>query len=265
MATAGKSNDSASTDERSSSFGAGSSYIAPMQQGYLQQIYGAGSQLAMQQQPQVAAYTGGQGANALEQGRAFLEQLSGQAGGSNQFLGQLRDFRPDYSAGQTAVQPVIDQLGRDITQQLGRQVSGAGGINSQEALAGNLGGGRNQVRAGIADEAALQTFGREAANLRYSAGSAGVEQQLRAALGGGQLEAQDVATRGALSQAGIGGAQSVFNMGLSPFSAQFGPLQAYAALLGGPTVLQSQFDQSQSQRTSRSQGSSREFGISPIP
>jgi hypothetical protein len=88
----------------------------------------------------------------------------------------------------------------------------------------------------------------------------GVQQQLQAGgllgqLGLGQQGQQLQGQLGA-GQLGLGGLnalQGQFNLGLSPFQAQFQPLQNLAGIIGGPTVL--------GQGTSQSSASSGGFNI----
>ncbi|MCK5089287.1 MAG: hypothetical protein KAQ88_04835, partial [Hyphomicrobiaceae bacterium] len=48
---------------------------------------------------------------------------------------------------------------------------------------------------------------------------------------------QGLLGQGQLGLGGLGALQGQFNLGLSPFQAEFSPLQSLAGILGAPTVL----------------------------
>jgi hypothetical protein len=79
------------------------------------------------------------------------------------------------------------------------------------------------------------------------------QAMLQALMGGGQLagQQQGLQQAGALGQ--LGSLSGLNQLGLSPYGAQFAPLQGLGAILGDPTVLQNAFGQSQSQSTQSSQ------------
>ena len=62
-------------------------------------------------------------------------------------------------------------------------------------------------------------------------------QSIQAQGTAGQLGIAQGGLQGAASQTGLGSLQSVFNLGLSPFAAQFSPFLAAAQIFGAPTVL----------------------------
>lgn len=250
-----------STSQQSS---AGSTFIDPSQQGFLDFIRNQGQGIAQQQ-----LGAGGIGDVAFQQ--------SGQLGGAGQgFLGnlqqgaagQLGGQQLQNQAAQQAIQgggpggdflqgaiaqgnPFLNQqvqaLGQQIGQQFQEQV--LPGIRRNATSVGGLGGGRQGVAEGIAGRGSQQAFANQAANLGFQnfgqqLGAAGQLQQN--ALQGGQLAGQGVSQQLGSATAGLGSLGGLFNLGLAPFGAQFQPLQQQAGLVGGPTVLSEQQSQGQS-------------------
>ena len=176
----------------------------------------------------------------LGQGQSFLGQLDVN---NNPFLQGLQQF--GQGGGLSAqVDPLINQLGQDISRQLGRDQFTAG---QQQSISGNRGGGRQGVAEGILAEGALNTFGREAANLRFGAAQQDQSDQLQALLGGAGVSTG--AAGAGLSQLG-----GQFELGLGALSGQFSPLESLANLLPA-TVLGSSQSQGTSSSSSRSRGS----------
>ncbi len=195
------------------------SQIAPQQGGALGASIQAALQLAANQldpQSQLSTFLGGPGAALPGQGQEFLQGI----GTAQQGLLSAED--------PSIVQGRIDALGTDIQQFLGEAIGGAGGIGTQGALAGNLGGGRSQVLGGIATRGATDAFARESAAIRESAAG----RRLQGLLGGAQA-----------GQLGIQGAQDVFNLGLSPSQAQFSPLLSLGSIIGDPQITQQSLQQ----------------------
>jgi len=176
--------------------------------------------------------------------------------GANPYTDQLGAYANRMFQGSSpGVEGVIGNLGEDINRQLQRMLGGAGGVNTQSALSGTLGGGRNEVSTGIAQEGALNTFGTQAGQIRLndyqtrqaqglqaleSAGGmygAGQGQDLAAlsglaGVGGGEL-AGGVANAGAAGEA----ATAAQGLAMSPFQGQLGLYEQLARVLGTPTVL----------------------------
>ena len=258
---AGKSQSSSRQQSSGSSSGAAQSFVDPNQQGFLDFLRAQGQGVA---QGQLGAGGVGDIASQLSgtllgQGQDVLGSLfggpQGQTGG---IIDQLRN--PEFlQGGQAQLDPVIGQLGADINRQLQRQLTGAGGIASEAAAAGNLGGGRDQVQRGIAQEGALETFGREAGQLRLGQFQQG--QELQAGLLGqaGQLAGAQEGQQIGAQLGGLGELSSLFNLGLAPGAAGFAPLQMFAALLGDPTILSQSFNESSQQSTGRSSANSFQF------
>lgn len=205
------------------------------------------------------------------QGQAGVDALQGIAGGTNPSLQALQR----QAFGQNpALQQQIDQLGADITRQFQRGISAT---NIDAVGGGQLGGGRQGVAQGLLGEAATQTFGREAGNLRsddigrqlsaaaqaaglqgqaggqlaglgLQQGQGGSQQQLQALLGAGQVDLGQLA--------GLGGIQ---NLGFEPFAQQLNPALALSSITGAPTVL------SQGQSSSKGRGFDLGGGIGGLP
>ena len=272
----GASKSSQSSDSRSStdSFSNANTFVDAGQQPFLDQLRSAASGLVAGQQ-NIGAAASDISSGLFDQGQQAIGGLL--APGQNSAIGALQGFNPgspqiqgpDFS--QSQVGGVIDQLGTQINTQLQRQLGGAGGINSDAVLSGGLGGGRNQVERGIAQQGALDTFGRQAAGLEFQdlarrqglqsqqgIAQAGFDQNnqqqmLQALTQSGQLQGQANQQGLAGNQAALNGLSGQFNLGLSPFAAAFQPLNNFADILGGPTVL----SQARSQSTGRSRGQSQ--------
>lgn len=191
-----------------------------------------------------------------------MQYLQGSIGGlqnfdaSNPYAQQLGQMAGNLQGNSSAIEPVIGTLGEDINRQLQRMLGGAGGVNTASALGGTLGGGRNQVSTGLAQEAALQQFGQQAGQLRLAdyqqrqqlaqqaLGQAGglygqgVGQRLGAMGVAGDLQGQAL---GSQLQQGLG-AGTLYGQGqalaMSPFTGQLGLYEQLARILGqGGTVL----------------------------
>ena len=250
-----------------------STFVDPSQQPFLDLVRGQASQLAGQQQGQIGGLFGlagglqqqgqqflgglqgtqqglGQGfGGGFGQGQAGINALTAQAGGTDFASQQLQR----QATGQNpALQQQIGQLGQDINRQFEQQLSG---ISLEAIGGGQLGGGRQGVAQGLLGQSALDAFSRGATELRgqdigrqLQAAQAFGQQQQGAAGALGQLGGQQALGTAGLNQAGLlgqgqlglGGLQQLqgqFNLGFSPFEAQFTPLQNLAQIIGGPTVL----------------------------
>jgi hypothetical protein len=178
---------------------------------FLTNLYGQAQGLAGQQ-----AGTIGQDAASLSQGllgglgpyanaatNPAFQNLLQRAQGGSPYLGQQ-----------------IQGLGADIGQFFNQQI--LPGIQSQYGLGGTLGGSRQGIAQGMASQDALRQFTQGATNLRQ----ADYGQGLQAA---GLL--------GNLGQQQIGNLGNMYNLGMSPYQAQFAPWQALSGIIGGPAVL----------------------------
>jgi hypothetical protein len=231
-------------------------------QQFLQGLQGAAGGLA----PGVAPALGGlltfQGpdqsaANALIQG-------AGQ--GAPQLLQQS-----------PALQGQVDALQQAIQANL---AATSGTIAGQATLQGGTGGSRQALATGLAGQEAQRQFGQGASNLfaqDFATRQALAPQLLQTQLGAGQAlqqgalqgSQQQLGALGVLGQLGLGAGQAqtdaalgglgslsgLFNLGMSPFAAQFAPLLALNEIIGRPTVLQT------SQGTSSGSSESFNFGF----
>ena len=206
------------------------SQISPEQSGGLSANIQAALQLAANQlnpSSQLSQFLNGPGAALPGQGQQFLDLILQ----SQQGLLSAED--------PSIVQDRIDAVGTDIQQFLAEALGGAGGVGTSGALAGNLGGGRGQVLGGIATRGATDAFAREAAGIRESAAG----RRLQALLGGAQA--------GAL---GTSAAGDVFNLGLGPSNAAFGPLLNLSQIIGDPQTTQQSLQQKLSQGIQSGEG-----------
>ncbi len=210
--------------------------ISPQQAPGLQAAIDAALQLAQQQLDpgsQFAQFLSGPGNDLFGVGANFL----GGVGQAQQGLLGLED--------PSIVQGRIDALGQDIRTQLGETIGGAGGLLTQQALAGNLGGGRSEVATGIAGRGAVDAFAREAAGIRESAAG----RRLQGLLGGAEA-----------GRIGVTGSQDLFNLGLAPSVAEFSPLAALAQIIGDPKVLSQTLSQGLSQGVTGGEGTGALLG-----
>lgn len=181
-------------------------------------------------QATLAGQTGGDRQAFLSSEAAGRSQEAFGAGASSLFASDLAQRR---QLGGVAANLELGQRGQDLQAQLG---------GAQALQQGALG----QQGQNIGALSALLQGGLQGAQ---GAGSLGLGQQQQ------QFGA---------AQAGLGSLGDLFNLGLAPFGAEFGPLQQLAQLLGGPTVLGSSFGQNFSQGSSfgSSQGTSSGSGSS---
>jgi len=250
-----------------------STFVDPSQQPFLDFVRSSAQGLQGQQQQQIgglfdlAGSLGGQGQDFLSglqgtqqqlgegfgggfgQGQAGIDALTAQSQGRGLGQGQLQRIA---SGSDPAVQGQIDALGSDLARQFSQLLPG---ITNQAVGGGQLGGGRQGVAQGLLGQATQDAFGQGAADIRFQDlqrqfGAASTLQQGQQAAGGalGQLGGQQELATAGLNQAGLlgqgqlglGGLQSLqglFNLGFSPFEAEFSPLQNLNQIIGGPTVL----------------------------
>ncbi len=241
------------------------SFVDPSQQGFLEQLRTDAQGLAGQQQGQIGGVAQGLADELGGFGGGFLQNLQnlsqnqGLTGLASQ-LGQGLDaggqfLRDRISDQNPFLNEQITQLGTDLNRQFTESILPAIGLDAVSV--GGLGGGRQGVAQGLAAQGLQQTFGRESAQLRFQdvglrQAAAGQLQASQAA--GGNLLGAAQGQQAAASQAGLGSLETLLNLGLSPFQAEFAPLQNLASILGPANILQ------QSQQASR--GISSGFGTS---
>lgn len=275
MASGGKKKDSSRS--RSNTYGEQASFdrtfVDPSQQPFLQDLMQQAqgfvqSQMANNNVQGLADQFGQQGQDIM----ALLQQQN-----VNPAAAQLMNFKGGIdpeSMSMADLTPQIDNLGADINRQLQRQLGGSGGVNTQAALSGSLGGGRNQVAQGIANEGALNAFARQSGDMRLNEYQRVQNSQLQAMMAnqsaelqaqglGGQLMGQ----QNALNQQGLNSAASMipqlFNMGMAPGQYQQGLLQFLQGMIGDPTVLSEGASRGYetSMSTSRGKGSGSNLSI----
>lgn len=265
------------------------SFVDPAQAGYLDSLRsGATNVLGSQPSYQPNFNQAAAGQNRLA-GTQFADPYAtlqpaadrfAGFNGANPYASQLAQYSADVAQpGGASVDQVIGNLGSDINRQLQRMLTGAGGVNTESALAGTLGGGRNQVNTGIAQEGALNQFATQSGQIRLADYQARRQEQLqRQALGqqaltsAGQLygagQGQNLAAIGGMAnvgQAGLGaevGQGSALGtilgqaqgLGQAPFSGQLSLWQQLAQVIGQPTVLQKGFTSNNADQFSLLQG-----------
>jgi hypothetical protein len=237
MASGGKSETRSNSTSSSTASTDSRSFVDPSQAGYLDRLR-AGAEGLQQNLQGDFTNLGRLGQDLLGQGQTFLQSLTSPQAG----LAEL--------GGQAPIQGVIDQLGADINQQVERQIGGAGGANSQAALAGSLGGGRNQVTNALVNEAGIQEFGRRSGELRAN----DLASRRQFGLGAEQLRQTGLG-------AGLDALPGLQGIGASSLAGQFGGLGILADILGSPTVLQELRSRSTSEGMSRGRGDSFNVGI----
>tara|TARA_R110002020_G_scaffold120196_2_gene274027 strand:+ start:3302 stop:4012 length:711 start_codon:yes stop_codon:yes gene_type:complete len=195
----------------------GSTFLNKDQAPFLKDLWGQGSALSNRQMslaPGMAADLGGQltgaGFDLLGglQNNPFMAGLQQQAGGNPALVEQQ-----------------ASQMGDLLNQFAGRA---ANTVGQTGVATGGFGQSRGQIARGIIGEEATRAYGQGLTDLQ----TADAQRALQAGTAGAGINAQ--AGIGGLSQLG-----NLFNVGMSPFSGAFLPLQLQSSLLGAP-VMESQ-------------------------
>jgi len=189
-------------------------FIFPEQVPFLQQQFGQAQQLAGQQLPQIQQMAGPLSGQLLGQGQQFLQGLQGAGQNLTPFT---QTGQPGGIEQQLAALQGLGQF--NLNQSLE-------GITDRGIAAGGIGSARSGLAAG--QSAGLSNLGFMGA----AGGLLGQDVQRRQQAALGQAGIQGQTALGGLSQLG-----GLFNLGISPFQAQFSPLQNQANILGRPTVL----------------------------
>ena len=213
-------------------------FIFPEQVGPLTEQFGAARQLAGQQLPQIQQMAGPLSGQLLGQGQQFLQGLQGAGQNLNQFT---QTGQPGGVEQQLAALQGLGQF--NLNQSLE-------GITDRGIAAGGIGSARSGLAAG-------QSAG--LSNLGFMGAAGGLLQsdiQRRQQAGIAQAGIQAQSALGGLSQL-----QGQFNLGISPFQAQFSPLLNAAGVIGSPQPLQGASSRSEQR------GITQGFGdiFSPIP
>ena len=95
-------------------------------------------------------------------------------------------------------------------------------IQSQSGLAGQFGGSRQGVAAGMAGQDLARQFAQGATQMRSDAYNSGT---------------QAAGIAGGLAGQSLGNIGNLYNLGMSPYSAAWSPLTNMANIMGAPTVL----------------------------
>ena len=190
--------------------------ISDIQAPFLQQLFEQASGVTQGQMGPGGTGDVAQGlvGQLMPQGQQGLSQALGAGQGLNQFT------QPNGQLVQDQIQGVTQDLNQNLQENI------LPGLTSSAIGGGNLGGSRGALAAGQAAAGTQRAIGQASSGIRQNA----FNTAAGAAAQQGQLNLQ-----GGLG--GIQGASSLFNLGLSPLQAEFGPLQQFASILGSPIVL----------------------------
>jgi hypothetical protein len=194
-------------------------------------------------------------ANQLFSGGTSFMQGIGQDAGSQYMEGRLSGENP-------VLQEQIDLLGADLGKFFGEELNPQ--ITSQAVAGGSLGGSRQGVAQGRGLDMVGEQFARGATALR--AGDIGARDAVAGTLGQQGIQG---------AQVGLGGLGSMAGIADMGFGAGMAPYERLAAILGGPTTLNtsastsadfarslsSSYGYSNASSTSKSKGFN--FGYSP--
>ena len=187
-----------------------SSQLSREQLPFLQNLWAGGQQLAGYQGNRIGQQAGQMAGDLGRQGNQFLSSLS-----SNPFLGALQQ---QAGGNPQLVNQQAGQLGGLLDQQAGRLMHQVG---QGAAGAGQFGASRGQIGKGLVGEEALRAFSSGVTDLQ----SQDAMRSLQAATAGGGLQAQGAGM-------GLSSLQGMFDLGMSPFAAQWMPMQQQRGLLG---------------------------------
>ena len=217
-----KQSNKTSSEQQSTSTDYGTNVWGP-QQGYLQNLYASGQQLA----------GGAMG------GQQQFDQAQGQLGYAQQGLQQSNQNLQGFM--NPGVDPAVGAYSQRIGQDFNQQF--LPGLQGQAIQAGGLGGSRQQIAQGMGAQAAGQAVSDFAAN-SYAG------QQQRALSAAGQM-GQNAQAMGGLSQNYLQNAD--FSRGMPWYNQSM-----FSGLLGAPTM---QDLGGYSQSTGKSKGKQSGFGM----
>ncbi len=206
------------------------SFVWGDQAPYLNSLYGQASRMNDQQGATIGQDASRISGNLMQGAGGYLTP------GTNPAIGNLMQRAQQ---GNPYLSQQIEGLGADIGNALRTQIMP--GIASTAGLHGQFGGSRHGVAAGLAGGEAIRQFTQGATNLRSNAYGQGI---------------QSAGMAGQLASQGVGQLGDIDNLGMSPYSAQWAPLQAFGGLLGDPTVLEVSKGKSKSWNHSGSVGMS---------
>lgn len=207
-------------------------------------LYGQASKRMGAQQGQVGAAANKYAQEGMAAGQTGMDALQGIAN----MQGPLSQYAQPNSA---LAQQQLGSATSDITQNFMRNIMP--GITSGAGLTGNIGGSRQALAQGVAAGDAASAIGKAGTDIYSNMWNTGAQ----AAAG-----LTDAASQAAGMIPGM--AQGIYNLGMSPFQAQWAPLTSMAGILGGPQALSYGLSQAQSQgeQSQQSQGKSSQFGFS---
>ena len=268
----GKNKQKSSSTSSQESFG--QSFVAGFQQPFLRNLFGQASTVAANQLGSPLAGQLSQRLGAQGQGfqdilgavsRSFAPGVGGEGGAIQGLLNFARGGGPIESLlGESpGLSGSIDSLQAAIQQNL---AATAGTIGSQATLQGSTGGSRQALATGLAGQEAQRQFAGGAAGLigqdfaaRQQLAPQILAQQAGAFQAAGALGLQQRASQVGAAQTGLGSLGALFNLGLAPNQAAFGPLEQLAQILGPAITLSQQTSSGTGQQSGKGSGFS--FGF----
>lgn len=210
----------------------------------LTNLYGQAQKLMGQQQGQVGSTAQGLANGGVAASQGAMTSLGKIAN----MQGPLAQYAQPNSA--LAKQQLASATG-DIQQNFLRNIMP--GITSGAGLSGNIGGSRQALAQGVAAGDAASAIGRAGTDIYSNMWNTGAQAAA------GLTDAASQAA-GMIPQM----AQGIYNLGMSPFQAQWAPFTSMAGILGGPQALSYGLSQAQSQgeQSQQSTGKSSQFGFS---
>ncbi len=165
---------------------------------------------------------------------AAANRLVGQTMPGAQFgLSQMQQFaNPNSQLAQEQTANLANTVGTEFNRAIMPSIRSGAGIG------GNMGGSREALAKGVAAGDAARAISEGGTNFFANAYN-------QAANAASQLPAM---------------AGQVFNLGMTPFQAQWAPLQSLASILGGPTTLTK--SQAGGENWQQQQSSGKQFGFS---
>lgn len=184
---------------------------------YLQNLYSAAQGLFGQQQGQVPGAANAyaqEGLGGARAGMASMQDIAATGGPVGQYA----------TPNNALAQQQLSEMSQNIGNEFQRNVLPS--LNSAAGIAGAQGGSRNALGRGLAASDAQSQIAQAGTNLygqQYGIGA----------------QAAGAATQARLNAAGElpGMGASLYNLGMSPYTAQWAPMTALASMIGGPTAL----------------------------
>ena len=184
---------------------------------FLQNLYSQAQGLFQQQQGQIGgaadAYAQ-EGLGGARAGMASMMDIAATGGPVGQYA------QPNNALARKQLGFMSENIGNEFQRNV------LPSLNSAAGIAGAQGGSRNALGRGLAASDAQRQIAEAGANLygqQYGIGA----------------QAAGAATQARLSAAGElpGMGASLYNLGMSPYTAQWAPMTALASMIGSPTAL----------------------------